>query len=530
MHDYIIIGAGSAGCVLANRLSEDGKHSVLLLEAGPPDKQKEIHIPVTFSKLFKTDLDWAYFTTPQTHLRGRRLYIPRGKMLGGASSLNAMIYIRGHRDHYDGWAAGGNKGWGVDEALPYFLKSENNQRLRGHLHGNNGPLTVSDLLSPHEPSHILVEAARACGYPISNDFNGAEQDGFGLYQVTQRNGTRCSTAEAYLRPAFSRPNLRVETGALVHRVEIENKRATGVTYAQNGTVLTAQAGREVILCAGAIGSPHVLLRSGVGEGSHLQEHGIAVKHDLPGVGQNFQDHLFDMVTFHCKKGLTLDTAESLRRVLGVLLNYLFRKRGPLTSNVGEAGGFVRTAPGLDAPDMQYHFAPGFFINHGFDNPRNVPGLSLGPTLLTPKSRGRLTLASPDPHDAPLIDPQHFSDERDIATLVAGHRIAMRIMKAPPFDPYRGDHYLPERELHTDEEIADYQRGVVGALYHPAGPCKMGHDPMAVVDDRLRVHGLDGLRVVDASIMPTIVRGNTNAPTIMIAEKAADMVRGDAAQS
>ena len=390
-YDYVIVGAGSAGCVLANRLSEAPEAKVLLLEAGGPDKEKEIHIPVGFPALFKTEVDWAYETEPQERLADRRLYWPRGKVLGGSSSINAMIYIRGHRALYDRWAELGNQGWGYDDLLPYFKRSEDFVGGASEIHGTGGPLSVVVPRDPNPLSRAFVSAAASVlGVPRDVDFNREEQEGVGLYDVTQRGGKRCSTAVAFLRPAMARPNLTVETGAHAASILVEGGRATGVSYLQGGTEERVEAG-EVVLCGGAVNSSQLLLLSGIGPASDLEALDIPVVTDLPGVGSNLQDHLIVLVNYECPKPISLASAESL----GSLIKYLFLKKGHLTSNVGEAGGFVRTEPGKAFPDLQFHFAPGCFINHGFDNPEHH-GFTIGPTLVDSRSRGRLWLRSRDP--------------------------------------------------------------------------------------------------------------------------------------
>ena len=532
--DYVIVGAGSAGCVLADRLSASGEHRVLLVEAGGEDADKNIHIPAAFHKLFESESDWNYWTEPQEHLGGRRLYQPRGRTLGGSSSLNAMIYIRGHRADYDGWAQGGAEGWDWESVLPYFRRSEGQQRFTDDpAHGTGGPLVVSDQRSPHGVTRRFVEAGAELGYPRNEDFNSGEQDGFGLYQVTQRGGQRWSAARAYLQPARSRPNLTAWTGALARRVVVEaaggdgaaGGRATGVEVERDGERVTAHATRDVIVAGGAFGSPHLLMLSGIGPAGHLRDHGVPVVLDLPGVGEGLQDHLVHGVTRHAEGADTLDLAESLTRVGKNLFSYVTGKTGPFTSNVGEGGAFVRSSPDLDAPDVQYHFAPGFFLSHGARNPVGQTGYTVAGLVMTPASRGTARLASPDPRDKPLVDPRYFSDPdgEDIRRSVWSLRLAQRIADADAFAEVNAGPYEPERLLTDDAEIAPFLRAHSETLYHPVGTCRMGTDDGAVVDASLRVRGVAGLRVVDASVMPAITRGNTNAPTIMIAEKAADLI-------
>jgi choline dehydrogenase len=519
MFDYIIVGAGSAGCVLANRLSEDAKAKVLLLEAGGPDEKQEIHIPVAFSKLFKSACDWAYFTEEQPNLNNRKLYWPRGKMLGGSSSMNAMIYIRGNRRDYDRWAEAGNDGWRFSDVLAYFKKAENQERGASEYHGAGGSLNVADLRCVNPLSRAFVDAGQEMGFTLNEDFNGPEQDGFGFYQVTQKRGKRHSTAAAYLKPALKRPNLTVLTNAQATGLLFEKQRVVGISYIRDGKPGQARAGREVILSGGAINSPQLLMLSGLGPADHLRALGIAVRADLQGVGKNLQDHLSVPVAYKCTRPITLANAEKL----GNVLNFLAFKKGPLTSNVAEAGGFVKTKAELTAPDIQFHFAPAFFINHGF-TPIEGHGFTFGPTLLRPESRGRITLRSIDPFEAPNIQPDYLASESDLQTLIEGVHISRSIAGTKAFSEYCSDEAYPGDQTASEESISQYVRNYAETLYHPVGTCKMGGDPMAVVDSRLRVRGVEGLRVVDASVMPTIVSGNTNAPTIMIGEKAADMIR------
>jgi choline dehydrogenase len=519
MYDYIVVGAGSAGCVLAARLTEDPRVRVLLLEAGPRDRRAEIHIPAAFSKLFKSSLDWQYYTVEQAHLGERRLYWPRGRVLGGCSSINAMIYIRGHPSDYDAWRALGNEGWGFADVLPYFKKSEDQQRIRNDHHGTDGPLQVTDLRCVNPLTHVFLSACAQAGIPANEDFNGDRQVGAGLYQVTQCSGRRVSAAGAYLRPALGRRNLTVLTCAQATRILQDNGRAVGVEYLHAGRRHQARADAEVILAGGAVNSPQLLLLSGIGPASDLRQHGVSVTVDLPGVGKNLQDHLLVGVTYACTRSISLDRAENLRNVL----KYLVRGKGPMTSNIAEAGAFVRTTSQVDVPDMQLYFAPAFYIEHGFIRPSGC-GFSVGACPLRLGSRGQLRLGSADPLEAPAIDPQYLTDPRDLEMLLEGAHLARRIAHCPAFDAYRGAEVRPGEKVDTEAEIRDHIRQSVETLYHPIGTCKMGKDSMAVVNDRLQVHGVANLRVADASVMPTLPGGNTNAPTIMIAEKAADMIR------
>jgi len=521
--DYIIIGAGSAGCLLANRLTANGQYQVLLLEAGGKDNLRNIKVPAAFKKLFKSKFDWNYSTTPQVHMNGRQMYQPRGKVLGGSSSINAMIYIRGHRADYDGWAAQGNKGWSYQEVLPYFKRFEQNLEFSDEYHGTNGELTVTQQPSRHPLSHTMLQAARQAGYPLNPDFNGAEQEGFGFYQVTQRHGQRCSAATAFLEPALQRSNLTVVTNAFAQKLIIEDKAIKGVTFLEKGVLQDVYAKREVLLCAGAFNSPQLLLLSGIGPQDELSRHGIPLQHHLPGVGKNLQDHLIGGVLTHTNLKDTLDGAERFPAIIKNLFNFFVRRKGLLTSNIAECGGFLHSREGLVAPDLQWHFAPAYFLRHGFDNPKGSNGYSLGPTLIAPYSRGELTLASNKPDDQPLINPNYLSDERDIQTMLQGYHITINILKQAAFDPVRKEQYLPPEGTTSEEVILNYFREKGQTLYHPVGTCKMGADDMSVVNDTLQIRGMKGMRIVDASIMPAIVRGNTNAPVMMIAEKAADLI-------
>ncbi len=519
MFDYVIIGGGSAGCVLANRLSENAATKVLLLEAGGPDKDKYIHIPTAFYKLFRTALDWGYYTTAQEPLLGRRIFMPRGKVLGGSSSINAMIYIRGNKEDYNEWAALGNPGWSYNEVLPYFKKSEDQQRGENEYHGKGGLLSVSDPISPNFMSHLFLQASQEMQYPLNADFNAEKQEGFGMFQRTVKKGRRASTAAAFLKPILKkRTNLTIATHATVLKLELEGKRVTGVTYEQNGQTHTAKAAKEVILSAGTINSPQVLMLSGIGPAAHLKELGIEVKHDLPGVGENLRDHPFVIIAARLGKGKTLDSAENWLN----MLKYYVLRRGPLTSTIAEACGFVKTKPELNVPDMQVFFSPSFLVEHGFVRPGG-DGFTLAPCLVKPKSVGELRLKSADPHEHPLINPNYLAHEEDMNAMIEGYKIAAKLLHSKAFKPYFRNYYRPHDRLNSVSEIKEHIRFNMEAMYHPVGTCKMGNDRMAVVDHTLKVHGLEGLRVVDASIMPTIIRGNTNAPTIMIAEKAADMI-------
>jgi choline dehydrogenase len=514
---------------------------VLVLEAGPMDKAREIHIPPAFVKLFQGDLDWSYFTEAEPHLHDRRLFWPRGRVVGGSGSINAMLYIRGHRADYDRWRSWGNEGWGYDEVLPYFKRSENQARGEDRYHGIGGPLEVADPRDPNPLSRVFLEATAELGWRRNPDFNGARQEGAGLYQVNQRRGRRWSTAAGFLRPALAgggsgsgRGSLTLRTGVLVTRVLFEGDRAVGVEYLehggqrqgrQGGQIRQARLtdGGEVVLCGGAINSPQILMLSGVGPASALGALGLPVVADLPGVGSNLQDHGVVPVIFRASRPITLDSAETLPN----LLRYLLFRRGPFTSSICEGGAFVRTRPGLEQPDLQFHFLPAALVDHGFDTATDR-GFNFGPTLLKPKSRGCLRLRSADPADHPAIHANYLAEEDDLRVLIHGVRLSRQLAHTAAFEPYRDREILPGPEVKTDAEIAAFIRDILATIYHPVGTCKMGpeSDREAVVDPQLRVRGTRGLRVVDASIMPELIGGNTNAPTLMIAEKGADLILAD----
>ena len=521
-YDFIIVGAGSAGCILAARLTEDLRTRVLLLEAGGAGGAKEIRIPAAFSKLFKTGVDWNYATEPEPYLHERRLYWPRGKVVGGSSAINAMIYIRGNRADYDSWRELGNVGWGFAEVLPYFKKSENQERGASEFHGVGGPVNVADPRYVNPLTRAFLAAAEEIGIARNSDFNGAEQDGAALYQVTQKNGARWSAADGYLQPARERSNLTVLTGAHATRVLMEGKRAVGVAFLRGGVAEEARADREVILAGGTVNSPQLLMLSGIGPASELKAAGISPMHDLPGVGKNLQDHPMVSVGYLCTQKISLDGAETL----GNFLRWLVWKNGPLASNVAEAGLFLRTRVGLAVPDLQLLFGPAYYRGHGLVR-RKEHCFGFGPTLITPESRGEISLRSTNPLDAPAIRANYLSTDADLRTMIAGVRLARRLAHAKSFDQFRGEELHPGAAMTSDAEIAEFLRNELETLYHPVGTCKMGVDGLAVVDAQLRVRGIEGLRVVDASIMPRVPAGNTNAPVMMIAEKASEMIRAGA---
>ncbi len=522
--DFIVIGAGSAGSAIAARLSEDGKTRVCVLEAGPEDKSALIHMPLGFA-FFPTGTiyNWAFDTAPQRHLNNRVCYQPRGRTLGGSSSINAMIYIRGTKADYDGW---GVPGWRWDDVLPYFKRAEDNERGADDYHGSGGPLSVSDLRYRNPLSDVFLNAAAELQLATNDDFNGAQQEGMGYYQVTQRNGRRCSAAAAYLNPARSRPNLAVETNARCEKILIEDRRAAGVRYRKGRETKIVRARREVIVSAGAFQSPQILMLSGIGPADQLRRNGVDVIVEAPGVGKNLQDHVDYTVLRRTKSphpiGMTLPF------ILG--LPAAFRKfskdgEGPLTSNLAEAGGFIKTEPHLAEPDVQLHFLPTLVDDHG-RRKHFGGGYSAHACVLRPRSRGEVRLASPDPMAAPEIDPNFLSDEDDLRRLMRGARIMFRIFEAPAFADFAGP-YLYEGPGCSDEALIADIRARSDTIYHPVGTCRMGTDDRAVVDERLRVKGVSGLRVADASIMPNLISGNTNAPSIMIGERAADLIRSAA---
>lgn len=524
-YDYVIIGAGSAGCVLANRLTEDPHVRVLLLEAGPRDWHPFIHMPAGLAKLVgKKGVNWDYTTAPEPQLDNRVLWWPRGKVLGGSSSINAMCYVRGVPRDYDEWAQAGARGWDWASVLPYFRRAERNQRGADELHGGDGPLHVSDLRHVNPLSHVFVEAGEQAGLPRNDDFNGPHQLGVGLYQVTQKDGARCSAAVAYLQPVRSRPNLTVLTGAQAARITFERGRASGVVYAHRGRIHHQPAEREVLLCGGAINSPQLLMLSGIGPERELRRLGIDLVHHAAEVGANLQDHLDICTVRHSTQRVTYD------RISDAVIAYhyyLRGRRGPGTSNIAEAGGFARSPLAPDErADIQLHFVPAMLDDHGR---HRLPGdgFTVHACFLRPRSRGRIRLVSPNPGDKPRIEANYLSDPEsfDLRMMVECARLSQALLAQSAFDPFRGDPIYPASEQPSDEELIAFIRAKAETVYHPVGTCRMGSDDGAVVDPELRVRGVEGLRVIDASVMPSLPGGNTNAPTIMIAERAADLIRG-----
>src|SRR4051794_18503110 len=519
--DYVIVGAGSAGCVLANRLTEDPSVRVLLLEAGGKDRSPNIKIPAAFAEQFHTKLDWDFYSEPEPECDNRRLFLPRGKSLGGSSSMNAMLYVRGRPLDYDLWEQEGATGWGWSDVRPYFLKAENDERGASEHHGVGGPVNIQNQRSPRRINADFLEAAQAAGIPRCRDYNSPEQDGCDMFQVFQKHGRRWSAADAYLRPAMKRPNLEVVTHALVEGLDLDGRRVTGVRYKDRlRRSQTAAASREVILSAGAFGSPHLLLLSGIGPAAQLQEAGVPVRHELAGVGRNLQDHPFITMLWESNDPHSLYKADAPKN----LAEWVLRRSGPLSSTVAESVAFVRTRPGLPAADIQFHVGAAYFERHGEED-YDGHCFVIAPTLLTPKARGHVSLRSADPSEAPRIVVNCLSEDDDVTSMVAGMKLARRIVGTEPLAGKMIKALKPGDDVVSDEDYVEHLRSRVELIYHPVGTCRMGQDDLAVADPQTRVRGLDGLRVVDASIMPVITGGNTNAPTMMLAERAADLIRG-----
>jgi choline dehydrogenase len=526
--DYVIVGAGSAGCVLANRLSADGKHSVLLLEAGPKDNNVWIHVPLGYGRLFKDKtVNWMYQTEPEPGLDGRTVFQPRGKVLGGSSSINGLLYVRGQHEDYDRWRQHGNSGWGFDDVLPYFKKAEDQQRGADDFHGVGGPLPVSDMRHADPLSAAFVAAAAETGIPVNPDFNGASQEGAGFFQTTTRRGRRASTAVSYLRPAKGRGNLRVETSALAQRILFDGRRASAVEYRQSGVLRTARAAKEILISGGAYNSPQLLQLSGVGPAELLRTHGIDVVLDAPGVGHDLQDHMQVRVVTRCAKPVTLnDVVNSPVRKILAGLHYAALRGGPLTIAAGTSGAFFKTSPRLATPDIQVHFLP-FSTDKMGEKLHAFSGFTASVCQVRPESRGSLRIRSADPAAPPEIRINYLATEVDRTANVEGLKILRKILQAPALRHYVVEEVDPGGKVVTDEELLNYCRQRGTTIYHPTSTCRMGNDSLAVVDQRLRVRGIEGLRVVDGSIMPDLVSGNTNAAIIMIAEKASEMILQDA---
>jgi choline dehydrogenase len=529
--DYIIVGAGSAGCVLAHRLSADRRRSVLLLEAGPRDTYPWIHVPIGYAKtMFNARVNWCFYTDPEPGMRGRRIYWPRGKTLGGSSSINGLISIRGQREDYDAWAEAGNDGWRYGDVLPYFKRLEHAVEGDPAFHGFDGPLWCSPIGRKHELIDAVIGGCAELGIPRNDDFNGATQEGAGYYHLTTKRGWRCSTATAYLKPARRRGNLRVETEARVTRIVFDGRRAAGVVYSKNGSETAVTARGEVLLCAGALQTPQLLQLSGIGPRALLASFGIPIVHELAGVGENLQDHLQARAIYECTRPITTnDDLKSWWRTLRMGLDYVFTRGGPMAVGINQGGIFARVDPAARAPDVQFHVAT-LSSDMAGSPTHTFSGFTLSVCQLRPQSRGFVRIQSTDPLQPPAMQPNYLATGTDRRTLVAGIKLARRLATTRALAPYVKSEYRPGPAATTDEDLLEFARATGGTIFHPSGTCRMGSDSLAVVDPALRVHGLKGLRVVDCSVMPTLTSGNTNVPVIMIAEKAADLILADAAQS
>ena len=527
--DYIVVGAGSAGCVVAEHLSASGRHRVLLLEAGGRDRNLWIHIPLGYAKLFNNPkVNWLYSSEPEPDLNNRKIIQPRGKVLGGSSSINGLLYIRGQAEDFDHWRQLGNAGWSFEDVLPYFRRAEDQERGADALHGTGGPLAVSNVSEPHPLCDAFIEASEQAGLPRNDDFNGPSQEGAGYFQLTARNGRRCSTAAGYLRRARGRPNLKIETNALATRILFSGRRATGVEYRQGDVTRTAHANAEIVLAGGAFNSPQLLQLSGLGPADLLRAHGIDVIADIPGVGADLQDHLQIRMQYRCTEPITMnDVYHSWRHKLGAGLRYIVSRKGLLTIGAGYAGGFFRTRSDLATPDVQMHFII-FSADASGAALHPFPGFIASVCQLRPESRGFVRIKSSDPRQAPAIQPRYLSSKFDCDTVVDGMKLLRRIMDQPAMRRYIAEQRAPDPSRTGDDELLAFARETGTTVFHPTSTCRMGADATAVVDERLRVRGFEALRVIDASIMPTVVSGNTNAAVVMIAEKGADMILQDAA--